>query len=212
MLTVAAALWDGAGRPEIPGQGRGAHTPPAPTRTVTCILCGATAIGCAIRDVTSGNFLDWDRCPHTGDGFCRPCAWTLRHKPLRLTPHVVTATATHHDLTVLHDPLGHGVAVIVPVSRQKHVAPWARWGTVTTDNDQVTWTIEHAELLAVYAELRSLGFGETALTETEPRWQILSKLDRRHDVIDLWHRLDPWRRRPACMDIAARATRTKDQP
>jgi hypothetical protein len=100
-------------------------------------------------------------------------------------------------------------AVIIPVSRQKHVLPFAEWGRVRTDDDTIVWDADNVRRLAVFFDLRAAGFSESALSEPSPRWATLSRLDadRKRFVVTAWPLLDPWRTRPSCLAVAARATR-----
>lgn len=166
------------------------------------------------RHVVSEGFCDWDRMPFLGPDPCfgPAAAWTLRHRPFMLRPHVIADGAC---VEIAGDEIAAAlrsmpsVAVIVPVSRQKHLAPFAAWGEVTCDTDAYRWTRDDDDTLGTYRALRTLGFGETALTEPVPRWPILSRLPReeRMWVLRRWGDLDRWRHRPGIFDVAARATR-----
>lgn len=165
----------------------------------------------------SDGFTDWDRLPWRtgGTNFCPACTWAFRTTELRWYAHIVTAAgrawqAKPGDLsTALSAPLGEHTLVTVPVSMQKHLLPYARWGMVSTDNILLPWREHEACLFGAYRRLLALGFNGAAIAEPAPRWQPLSKLDpaTRSQVMAWWPRLDPWRQARPYLEVAARATR-----
>lgn len=215
-------LWNLAGRPAPDWQGktRTPRTPPEP-RPGVCALTGVVGPVFDARHVVSDLFTSWDRLPFrhrdpAGVAFSPPAAWAFRLRAARQQPHVSDDTAlTEADPAMLHAALvalpDHPTWVVtVPISRQKHLLPWAQPGTVRTDDETVTWTADDVNRLGTYTALRRLGFGEAALAEPAPRWPILNRLDVEARMWTLlrWSDLDPWRAHPARLDIAARATRT----
>lgn len=220
MLIVHAA-WDAAGRPDPNWQGK-ARTPrkPPDPRDGWCCHCGAAGSVYPHRHVVSDLFTGWDRLRRrdldpAGAAFCQACAWAFRLRVAMQRPHaLVDGRFGEVDPATLHRALAQlhrhpSWCVLVPVSRQKHLLPFARHGTVRTDDETLTWAGGDVDRLDTYARLRQAGFGETALVETEPRWPILAKLDpdAKRWTLARWHDLDPWRAHPAYMDVAARATR-----
>jgi hypothetical protein len=198
--------WEAAGCPEaVPADAGG-----------QCARCGTAGPVTRWRDVLSANFGDWDRLRWRDSGaFCPACAWAFGHKPLRTRAHViapgrVTLAAPGDLLAALSAPVGMPLLVVVPVAGKKHIAPWAPYGVVATDHEQLRWTGADAGRLAVLARLRGAGFGEAALGEPAPRWMILRNLDPagRADAVTAWAALAPWRDRPAYLAVACRATRT----
>jgi hypothetical protein len=206
---VLAAAWAAAGRPDpgVPLASAGA-----------CIRCARQVdAGAELEAVVSGNYGDWDRLPGrhaTGPlVWCAPCAWGHRHPPLRTRPHHVTATRCQALgppalFAVLAAPLPADQVVLVPISRHKHLAPFAAWGTVATDDLTLAWTEQDAWCLAVLGWLRGLGFGEAALRRPTPPLspgQFPPAVAGR--IVTRWADLDPWRRQPPWLEVGLRATR-----
>ena len=170
-----------------------------------------------VPDVVSDLYSDWDRWDATG-GACEWCIWAHRHRPLRSRAHLVhpdamTAVALVPSqiaalLTGEWPPAG---LLVIPISRKKHVAPFAAPGMVCVDDANLPWTFRDAALVPVVAGLRSLGAGEGWLSEHEPPWPLI----RRHGLAirDDWMRLDGWRRHaPSKLTVAILATRKDKQP
>lgn len=223
MTHPTSILWRLAGRP-VPnwqGKAKSERTEP-PSRQGVCCHTGEVGQVWDAKHLCSGLFTAWDRLgnyPSTdpaGPAFGPAAAWALRHRPGMQRPHTTmregfTEANPRELLHALHalarDPK---MFVTVPQSGQKHVTPFAGPGTVTTDDEHLPWGPPQAALLALYGRLRALGSGEAALMEPCPRWAVLQKLDlhQRAEVMSAWPMLDGWRRHPAYMDVAARATRT----
>jgi hypothetical protein len=203
-------LWQHVGSPATPDL----PWTPGPARCARC-TCSADAVG-RLTDVISDKFTGWDdyatgtRVQH----WCAPCAWGHVEPTLRYFPWVVTGDTGHQatpDIlhTILAAPLTPDTAVVVPLSRKKHLIPAARWGVVTTDDVHLPWTATDAHLLGVLDHLRALGFGESALLAPVPRFEHLRTLPpaQQVEVMGLWTQLDPWRDYAPRMQVALRATR-----
>lgn len=185
---------------------------------VTCARCGtATAESARLTAVISDKFTGWDTYANGNRDprWCPACAWghvdpALRHYPWFVTPE----TAGRANPTMLRALLSLGsldpqTALIVPLSRKKHLLPDARWGVITTDGVHLPWTHRDADRLPLLLTLHRLGFSETALLATTPRFEHLRTLttEQQASILRTWHLLDPWRTYPALMQIALRATR-----
>lgn len=217
MITVIDAMWAAAGRPDPDWTGKAATARPAPpSRPGVCAMTGARGEVWDARHVVSDSWTAWDlfgfrHVDPAGVGFGAAAAWALRTRRLFQRPHaLVGASWVELDGPGLYDALvaldGHGT-VLVPISRQKHVTPHARWGHVATDDGPIPWTAADNERLDVYRRLRAAGFGESALTEPAPRYQIIARADNPSEIMELWPALDGWRRSYGYMEVAARATR-----
>lgn len=220
-----AAAWFAAGCPEPNWAGRSKNaTPRPPTREGVCALTGLNGDVVDARHVLSDMFTAWDRFPFQhvdpdGVAFSFAAAWAFRHRPFQQQPSafidgVFREQLKPSELRAALDNLGQYDAVCVPISRQKHVLPFAARGCVRVDDETITWTDRDRTLLATYAWFRSLGFGEAALTEPAPRWTILKRLDTptAAAVLAAWDELDRWREHPVRLDVAARATRKDPEP
>lgn len=177
-----------------------------------CVICGNSGDVIDASQVASESFMDWDRCPNWRAGtpavFCVPCAWTLRDRGFRTNPRTVSGRPIS---AVLSEPIHITEAVSLPLSRQIHVAPFVRWGHVHTDRQALQWGPLEVERFHLVAWLRGVGFGETALTEAAPRWQVLRKIDDRARVLDAWSQLAAWRGHTDHLAVALRATRQPKQ-
>lgn len=185
-----------------------------------CAMCAAPA-DIPAGDVVSANFTDADlwRCRDDSPAplLCCRCAGRYRDTDLRRYPHTVTADehvrmSLPETTVLLSAPLPADVAVVVPVGGRKHLWHHCRGGHVTSDQvPAYRWDEQCAARLGAVAELRALGFGESAIAETAPRWAVMGRLspDEQTEALRLWPLLDEWRTiwRPL-LDVAVRATRT----
>jgi hypothetical protein len=206
---VLTSAWHAAGRPD----------PGVPLNAAgSCVRCTRQVDGGAdLATVVSDNYADWERLPgYQAPGplvWCPACAWGHRHAPLRTRPHLISPDSCRAldpaDLFVqLAAPLAADRVVIVPRSRHKHLAPFAVWGTVATDDLALPWTDQDSWCLAVTGWLRGLGFSEAALRRPTPpiepaRWPQ-ARLGR---VLHRWDELAPWRQRTPWLEVGLRATR-----
>jgi hypothetical protein len=206
---VLEVAWHAAGQPD-PGV--------ALDSSGTCVRCLRASVGAALDAVVSGKYGDWDRLPgRAAPGplvWCAPCAWGHRHLPLRTRPHLIgpgqcTPLTAAGLAAVLAAPVDAATAVIVPLSRHKHLAPFATWGAVTTDDATLRWTRQDTRLLVVVARLRTVGVPAAALRHPDPPIDALARLPvaDRTEALCRWRELDPWRRRLPWLDVAVRATR-----
>ncbi len=184
----------------------------------TCSLCRGTGPLIDAHRVVSDKFTDWDQYP-TGRAvrWCTGCCWVYTDPSLRTRPWLVTAVEARPldagDLaTLLSAPIPHDTALTVPISRHKHLIPRARYGVITTDDAHLPWGTLQVQLLTVVKRLRTLGFGEAALLQADPRWQQLSRLGAVDAAwtLDVWPQLEPWRQSHLYLQLALRGTRTKD--
>lgn len=210
-MTPQQVWWAAAGSPSVEIGPRAARAAAVPVEGGPCAICGTHGQVLPASDVVSDGFTDWDRCPFARSDavFCVSCAWSLRHRPCRTWPMVAHRDGTTDDtLAVLASPVDHTTAVSVPLSRQIHTAPFARWGSVATDRQHIEWTAADVDRLALLATLRTLGFTEPAFAEPSPRWVTLSRCPDRAWVLDAWEQLAPWRQSTDHLAVALRATRT----
>jgi hypothetical protein len=205
---VLHTAWQAAGQP---------HPGVSLDTAGTCVRCLHPAVGARLGTVVSAKYGDWDRLPgRAAPGvviWCPPCAWGHRHLPLRTHPHLIEPGGCRQLTTgelraALAGALPTRAAILVPQSRHKHLAPFATWGTVTTDDAALRWTSHDAALLDVAAELRAAGVPASALAHADPPVDVLARLDpaARAAALLRWPELDPWRRRPPWLQVAIRAT------
>lgn len=182
-----------------------------------CRLCGTVG---PVRDaatVVSDQFTDWELYPDFPVWWCPACVWAHTTISLRTTPWWMSSTgggqlnrASLHRL--LSSPVGADTAVVVPLSRHKHLLPRARFGVVTTDDMAIAWDDTQVRCLSVMGRLRRFGFGEKALQESVPRWPVLVKQSQinQETIMVLWPKLDRWRQAGPVMGVGLRACRGAD--
>lgn len=208
-MTPQRAMWEAQGRPAL-------DVSTGPTDGV-CALTGEHGPTWPAKTVVSDLYTDWDRlnAPPDTARFGASAVHSIRGgRTLRARPWVITDTPTAVQVgpvelgAVLSVPVDAHTCVTVPISRQIHVIPYARWGMVCSDRDQAPWTVADVDRLSVYRTLRAAGFGETVLAERTPPYPLLRRAADPAHVMTLWPELHPWRDRPSMLDVAARATRT----
>lgn len=206
MTHPARLLWDHFGRP------------PA---NVTlgddgiCVICGSEGPVIEAGQVVSPKFTDWDQYAGTAHTlWCEGCVWAhtvhdLRTYAWKVSPTECERLSEGRLNSVLSFPLDHDTAVIIPISRHKHLLPRARAGVITSDDAHLPWGDRQVEFLNILTRLRALGFSENALTEAAPRWAMITKLSGpdKVEVLKSWAVLTPWRNNPLLMAIGLRATR-----
>jgi hypothetical protein len=211
-----------------------AHGSPAPDapcdRPGRCARCGtADDHASRIKAVVSDKFTGWDLYTDIADPlWCRACAWGHTTMALRVRPWLITAPLdnsprasqtpqppTRPELTaLLSTALPHSVALTIPISRQKHILPAARWGYLTTDDRVLRWDQTEATRFHWLRTLRTHGFSETSLREPAPRFEQLITLApaAMRETLTMWDRLGPWRADDTYLSIACIASRPPKEP
>ena len=214
------ACWEAAGRPEPNWQGRSkTATAAPPVRDGVCALTGQVGPVVEMSAILSDLFTTWDRLPHRlrpDAGLSFAAAWAFKERPLQQLPHgIVDGQFVQLDPPQLFNALAALPAaprslLCVPQSRQKHLVPFSELGAVRVDDETLSWSDADALRLGFVRRLRAFGFGEAALTEPAPRWVVMTRLaiGDQAEVLAGWRALDGWRRHPAYLDVACRATRT----
>lgn len=199
---------------------RGGRTPPSSARSGHCARCSQVAALTPAGRVVSRTFTGYDGwADPAGAGLCPGCCWLYSTPALRMLPHRVTRDPRGFTglqpgqlLSLLTTgPLPAGVAITVPLRPgRKHLFASLAWGTIRTDDVNLTWSALDARLLRAVVTLRGHGFGSRMLTEAAPPYQVL----RRHpsnawaELLHLWEALRPWRTHAhPYLDLAAAATR-----
>ncbi|MDV6247053.1 hypothetical protein [Rhodococcus opacus] len=208
---VWAAYTAAVGTPDVAG---------APdTRAAGCARCGlTTAVMSPVGQVVSRRFTGYESWTNlAGRSLCEVCVWVYRHRSLRTDAHIVTrdpVTLTPANPALLQQvfstSVGADTAVIVPLRPgRKHLLPDARWGTVTVDDAQLSWTSADAHRLVVMRRLRAHGFSERMLGDDTPAYPVLNRVaaDQWPQVFDDWNHLAPWRQAAPWFEVGLRATR-----
>lgn len=222
LLIPVAAIWAAAGEPEPPSCG------PA-TREGVCALTGTIGPVWSVQDVASTNFGAWETMPWVdmSDPVIGAAgAWALRvWGPIRSTDSRWKDTSI---LGTIVDTEGHTTdiragdpfppvpdigAVIVPLTRQKHVVLGARWGCWSTDHGTVYVGSDEVDSVAALVTLRAAGVGEAEIGEPLPRPQLVAKTGLAlGELLDLWSRSDRVRvGQPHILAAIVRLTRRRDR-
>ena len=206
-------LWHAMGEP-LPEAATG-------VRAGYCARCGTEDDACSrVKKVVSDKFTGWDQYTQIVDPlWCTACTWGHSTTEVRTRAWRIgggcTMQADGATLSAeLSRPVPALVSLIVPLSRHKHILPAARWGFVTTDDRTLTWEYEEAARFKAVAWLRGLGFGETALQESVPRFDVLTRHDAPTMALAMqrWDDLAEWRRDLAYLKVACAALRTGTPP
>lgn len=205
-------LWEALGGPP--------PTDAAMDRTGTCTRCGAfSTTASRVKATVSDKFTGWEAYTQTWDPlWCVPCAWGHTASEVRTRPWIIgadrTAPADPAALTsILASGLDPHAAVMVPISRHKHVLPAAKWGHVATDDRALAWTSDEAHRFRTLAWFRGLGFNEAALAQPTPRFEQFITLDAptMRLAMTRWATLSEWRKDLAYLKVACVASRTTKQ-
>lgn len=199
---------------------------PAPTsaprdRAGACARCGSfDEAASRVKAVVSDKFTGWESYTRHADPlWCTACTWGHTDSVLRTRPWRIGGGRTvHADRTILAEelaqPVAPLVALVIPVSRHKHLLPDARWGVVTTDDRHLVWEQDEANLFKAVQWLRSLGFTETHLAERTPNFDVLTRRDGGTiaAVVRRWETLSPWRQDRAYLSVACLGSRPPKNP
>lgn len=152
-----------------------------------CGACGRRREVAAAAEVFTSTFGSWGAItpdPLTGSRHvCLPCAWAYRAKELRHHPTIIScdgATYTHPSGSELRAALSRAipsnVAILLPITGKKAVAPQGRWGMLTTDSGPLNWSRDLARHVRDLLWLKARKCSEPMLSEPAPPSGILDKL------------------------------------
>jgi hypothetical protein len=194
------------------------EAPAAPTGDL-CSRCHNTPGVFLVRQVVSAQFGGWDLIagPHAAATWCVACCWAHTTPELRSRPWTVqtgpsrTSQGAGGVAEMLRTgPLAPTVAVIVPISRHKHLLPIAAWGRVTTDDAVLPWTALDAEAFTHLEWFRDRGVTEAELMQPAPPFTVLAQPDvPLAEVWRRWGHMDRLRNVPRVMAVALRASRSE---
>lgn len=201
-------LWESLGGPT--------PTEAAMDREGHCSRCGSfSTTATRIKALVSDKFTGWDAYTRTPDPlWCVTCAWGHTTTDLRTRPWIIgaarTGQATTADLSAaLSSAVDIHTAIVVPLSRHKHVLPAAMWGHITTDDRALPWTSAEVHRFKIVEWFRGLGFNEAALCQPTPRFEQFITLDppTMQLAMTRWASLSEWRKDPAYLKVACIGSR-----
>lgn len=149
---------------------------------------------------------------------CLPCGWAYRDKQLQYHPTIIRygdTTFQHPTGTALRQalsgPIPGDVAIMLPVSGKKAVAPLAQWGQLTTDGGPTRWDRRRAQVVKQLMWLKSLGIPEMALTDPAPPVYALNRADPEQwgKLQQTWRDLQPARADKTTFPMLVKLTREK---
>lgn len=148
----------------------------------------------SVTKFASEKFTDWDKMQHLS--LCLSCTWAYteldnRLKRILITPSEILSLEDKSATTqVLHQSSSESFSIVVPVSGKKHVLPYAKWGTLTSDHGAVEWNQHMATIVSAIAFLRSLKVSEKNILQHLPyipeqgnivlaltAWELLANVD-----------------------------------
>lgn len=169
----------------------------------TCLQHTEVALAATIFTSTFGS---WDTIrvdPATGNRhICLPCGWAWRAKELQYHPTIISrdgATFCHPNgaqlRAALNGPIAADIAILLPITGKRAVAPHARWGTLTTDTGPFKWERRHARLVQALLTLKKRGLTEPTLKEDDLPQYVFDKVpaDLWEDTYAQWRRIAPVR-------------------
>lgn len=195
--TVTEAVYQAEGNP--------AFDKPVPFSEIhLCGNCRRRRSTAPAKKVLTSQFGSWGDIQQDSTGgrwLCLPCAWTYRSPDLRRRSTVVHLDGTMNRpgipalREILSAPIPADVAVIVPLSGKRIVAPRARWGQVVFDAGALQWRPRHKRLMHHATRLRELGFTETDLKADSPNHAVLTSLpvETHAEVRSMWREMHPLR-------------------
>lgn len=188
-------------------------------------FCGRCHRHTSVADaagVLSQRFGSWDDIdPDTRSKrrhLCLPCGWAYRDKTLQYHPTIIRYGADAYQQpsgaelrSALSGPIASDMAILLPVSGKKAVAPLAQWGRLTTDGGPISWERRHAQAVKQLSELKGFNISEAALTDPAPPAYALNRatphqwewLQRR------WNELKTVRQDKALFPMLVKMTREK---
>lgn len=181
-----------------------------------CARCAAPGNLTPTREVVSPTFTGFEGWIGPAGGLCPSCVWLYRTATLRTLPHLVTQAPTFAAqsldaifVLLATSALRPTAAVSVPLRPgRKHLFAHVQWGTVRTDDANLTWSAMDAGRLLAVKRLRGLGFSGAQITSPAPAYEVLRRqpADLWHDVQLLWDALDPWRSTTHWLALALKIT------
>lgn len=178
-----------------------------PTRyakpTGRCARCASPGHLTQTREVVSPTFTGFDGWIGPTGGLCPACVWLYTTTSLRNLPHLVSQAPSFAAVSLAEvyvilsqGPLKPSCALSIPLRPgRKHLFADARWGTIRTDDANLTWSPADADRLATIRQLRGMGFTPRQIAEPAPDYDTL----RRHPAHlwshtqRAWESLAPWR-------------------
>lgn len=213
-LPVTEALYHAARKPELGKTVR--------FRRGFCGRCQRDADVAEAVHVLSKRFGSWDDITPDRQSkrryLCLPCGWAYRNKVLQFHPTILRQgdTAVRHPKgtelrAALSGPIPPDVAIMLPVSGKKAVAPLAQWGELTTDGGPTLWDRRRAQAVKQLMWLKGIGVPEMRLTEPAPPAYVLNDSDPQQwdQVQRAWRDLKTVRADKSLFPMLVKLTREK---
>lgn len=185
--------------------------------TGRCARCASPGRLTPTREVVSPTFTGFDGWIGPNGGLCPACVWLYTTTSLRSLPHLVSQAPSFAavSLAEVYVILSQGqlkanCALSIPLRPgRKHLFAHAQWGTIRTDDTNLTWSPADADRLATIRQLRARGFTARQLAEPAPAYDVLR---RQPDELWIhtqraWETLTPWRSAPHWLALGLTITK-----
>lgn len=169
-----------------------------------CSLCGTTGQVVAVKRLVSNRFTNWE--DYSNDDkpvWCNICAWAFteknnRSEALLISPEKVYSGYQVQSLReMFYKPLNRHTALAVALKKNKHVLPYAQWGTVRIEDMNILWTAKEAGWAQSIGILVSLGFALGDIKKDEsPSFATVLKLSSQEasKAYEIWKQIAPVRK------------------
>lgn len=176
-----------------------------------CSLCGEKGTVVPVKRLVSNRFTNWD--DYSNDDkpmWCNICAWAFNEKNNRsealfISPESVYSCYQVQSLReMFYKPLNRHTAVSVALNKNKHVLPYAQWGTVRIEDMNILWTAQEAEWARSIGTLVSMGFALGDIKKDDsPSFATVIKLAQEEatEAYRLWDYIAPSRNNPALFNL-----------
>lgn len=165
-----------------------------------CSLCGAKGSSIPVKRVVSFKFTNWDDySSETLPLWCEACTWGFFEKDNRaeacfITPHKVYRGYQVQSMKKMFlKALSENECISVALRKNKHVLPYASWGTVRIEDMNFTWGNREVSWLENMIRLLGLGFALGDIKkDSSPTFGTVLKLsaDETTEAYKLWESIE----------------------
>lgn len=169
-----------------------------------CSLCGAAGQVVAVKRLVSNRFTNWEDYSNADKPvWCNICAWSFteknnRSEALFISPERVYSGYQVQSLReMFYKPLSGHTALVVALKKNKHVLPYAQWGTVRIEDMNITWTKKESTWAQSIGILTAMGFALGDIKKDEsPSFATVLKLNPQEAsrAYELWQGIEPVRK------------------
>lgn len=176
-----------------------------------CSLCGTEGPVVPVKRLVSNRFTNWDDYSNEDKPvWCNVCAWAFNEKNNRSEALFIAPEKAYSCYQVqslremFYQPLNSHTAVSVALNKNKHVLPYAQWGTVRIEDMNILWTEREASWAQSIGALALMGFALGDIKkDVSPSFNTVIKLspETASQAYALWQEIEPARRNPALFTL-----------